>query len=193
MEASRNGHSDCLELLLLGGAAVKTGNKNSESALFYAVSNKHIRCMELLVVRGNADVNVANGDGKTPLMEACSERSVICVEFLLSRGADVNLETHKGETALSIAKEINHATIIGILKHNGAIDYEGSFKDGKMHGKGIIRYPNGDLYEGHFKDGKKYGKGVMRYADGRVVNFRVYCQKAIRQRLLPMTFKLKHV
>jgi ankyrin repeat protein len=195
VESSRNGHVDCLELLLSHGAAVETENKNTESALFYAVSNKHFRCIELLVLRGNADVNTVTCNGRTPLMEACSERSVICVEFLLSRGADINVETVDGETALSIAKEMNHATIIEILKQNGAIDYEGSYKDGKIHGKGIIRYPNGDLYEGHFKDGKKYGKGAMRYADGRVVNFRVYCRKSIRRHILiPTTFnKFKRV
>ena len=44
--------------------------------------------------------------------------------------------------------------------------YEGGFRDGKPHGKGVMSYPDGTRYEGGFQDGKPHGKGVMSYPDG---------------------------
>ena len=39
--------------------------------------------------------------------------------------------------------------------------YEGSFKNGKLHGFGNISYGNGGNYIGEFQNGKKHGKGTM--------------------------------
>jgi len=48
--------------------------------------------------------------------------------------------------------------------------YEGEFKDGNMHGKGIMKYDkynNGyDVYEGNWIDNKKNGQGIMTYDAG---------------------------
>ena len=44
--------------------------------------------------------------------------------------------------------------------------YIGDFKNGMKHGKGIIRYYNGDTFEGEFRDGKKNGKGAFTYSSG---------------------------
>ena len=38
--------------------------------------------------------------------------------------------------------------------------YEGEYKDGKYHGQGISRYPDGSKYEGIWKDGEKHGQGT---------------------------------
>ena len=47
------------------------------------------------------------------------------------------------------------------------IKYKGErSKLGKLHGKGIITYPNGETWEGKFKDGDPYtGKGVYFFPD----------------------------
>ena len=37
--------------------------------------------------------------------------------------------------------------------------YEGEYKDGKYHGQGISRYPDGSKYEGKWKDGENMVKG----------------------------------
>ena len=37
--------------------------------------------------------------------------------------------------------------------------YEGEWKDGKMHGKGKLTYSDGSYYEGEFLNGKKNGQG----------------------------------
>ena len=38
--------------------------------------------------------------------------------------------------------------------------YEGDFKDKMAHGKGLMRWRNGDKYEGEFLNGLRHGKGT---------------------------------
>jgi hypothetical protein len=38
-------------------------------------------------------------------------------------------------------------------------EYEGEWKEGKMHGKGVYRYMNGNRYEGEYSEGLFDGKG----------------------------------
>jgi hypothetical protein len=40
------------------------------------------------------------------------------------------------------------------------------FKKGQIHGKGKIKYKNGDIYEGDFKQGIKEGEGIYRFKPG---------------------------
>ena len=49
--------------------------------------------------------------------------------------------------------------------------YEGELNDkGQRHGKGIMRYKNGDVYAGYWKDGKMHGVGKMTFKDGKKYN-----------------------
>ncbi len=61
---------------------------------------------------------------------------------------------------------------------NGKYDYgyavyDGSFKNGKPHGKGVMDYGAGEKYEGMFVNGKEEGDGIMyKKGVGKPVNFR---------------------
>lgn len=44
--------------------------------------------------------------------------------------------------------------------------YEGEYRDGKRHGRGILTFSNGDRYEGSFVDGEIHGRGGMYRANG---------------------------
>ena len=46
--------------------------------------------------------------------------------------------------------------------------YEGSYKDGRRHGRGILTFSNGDRYEGDFIDGDMRGKGILYLANGDI-------------------------
>ena len=42
----------------------------------------------------------------------------------------------------------------------------GIFKDGKINGKGVYDYANGDKYIGDFKEGKREGIGECKFTNG---------------------------
>ncbi|HHI69613.1 MAG TPA: 2-isopropylmalate synthase, partial [Rhodobacteraceae bacterium] len=44
--------------------------------------------------------------------------------------------------------------------------YEGTFKDGKQHGTGTYRLPNGYEYSGEWVDGEIKGQGTAKFPNG---------------------------
>lgn len=46
----------------------------------------------------------------------------------------------------------------------------GNFKDGKMHGKGILSLTNGEKFDGTFDDGNIEGPGCFTTQDGSEIN-----------------------
>ena len=44
---------------------------------------------------------------------------------------------------------------------NSSKSYNGSFKNDKFDGKGILTFENGSKYQGSFIDGKQHGKGIF--------------------------------
>ncbi len=44
--------------------------------------------------------------------------------------------------------------------------YEGSYKDGRRHGRGMLTFSNGDRYEGEFVEGEISGQGRLYLANG---------------------------
>ena len=50
---------------------------------------------------------------------------------------------------------------------NGDV-YQGAFKDGKKHGKGILRTRNDRSYEGEWKYDKPHGFGINTFPNGKI-------------------------
>ena len=46
------------------------------------------------------------------------------------------------------------------------ITYEGDWRKGLRHGKGVMKFKSGGVYEGDFKNGYKSGWGKMTYPSG---------------------------
>ncbi|KAJ1441186.1 hypothetical protein B484DRAFT_442842 [Ochromonadaceae sp. CCMP2298] len=44
--------------------------------------------------------------------------------------------------------------------------YDGQWREGKIHGQGIMEYSTGDVYEGQYVDGRKHGQGFYRWTSG---------------------------
>jgi hypothetical protein len=40
-----------------------------------------------------------------------------------------------------------------VARGKDGTEYRGFYEDGKFHGLGKLKYPNGDVYEGSWKDG----------------------------------------
>jgi hypothetical protein len=55
----------------------------------------------------------------------------------------------------------------GVGEARGIARYEGGFRAGMKHGRGVKVWPNGDRYEGEFVDGRREGQGVYSWGRGR--------------------------
>lgn len=62
----------------------------------------------------------------------------------------------------------NNKKVSGVSVYNNGDKYDGSYKDGKLHGKGVYIFANGNKDEGNFKNGKLNGKGSRTFANGDV-------------------------
>lgn len=133
MGAVEKGDMRIVQALLKAGANVNAKNNKNESALFPAVQTGNLRLVEALLLAG-AETNIANSrpmtsndSGYTPLMYAARHGLVATdgpwveiVRVLLAKGADANLRSHHGATALSIAERNGYADIIDALRSAGA-------------------------------------------------------------------------
>ena len=66
-------------------------------------------------------------------------------------------------------KAQGHGTLVVRSLEDGEWEriFEGDYKDGRPHGRGVVVFANGGRYEGDFKDGKPHGRGVLEVASGR--------------------------
>lgn len=66
--------------------------------------------------------------------------------------------TYKGACVNGLAEGIGTAS--------GTAHYEGEFKAGRKHGRGIKTWPTGDRYDGEFKEDRKDGRGTYVWGTG---------------------------
>ena len=54
----------------------------------------------------------------------------------------------------------------GTFRRPDGFQYTGEWVEGRIEGAGVATYPNGSVYEGAFLDGAPHGFGKITYADG---------------------------
>ena len=76
-----------------------------------------------LLLSHGAEINVRDEEsGSTPLHHAASWGRVEVTELLVAEGADLNVRTISGVTALERALQNNHSQIAAFLRAHGAKD-----------------------------------------------------------------------
>jgi uncharacterized protein len=117
--ASRNGHTEIVEMLLEKGADVNAKTNEGITALIRASEKGHTETVARLLEKG-ADVNAKDSDGWTALMWASRNGHAETVTILLEEGADVNAKDNYflGSTALDIAIKKEHPEIVKLLKQS---------------------------------------------------------------------------
>ena len=80
-------------------------------------ASRNVRTCKIALESGLFDVNMENNDGygRTALMYAVCREDYNTVKLLLDNGADVNMKSDYGNTALDYAKEYEITEIIELL------------------------------------------------------------------------------
>lgn len=99
----RDGDTRAVELFLRAGFLPDARDKHGVTLLCLAARSKHLAVAQLLLERG-ADLDLQSEDrGYSPLMDAVLVGSVELVDLFLAKGADPDLLSKDGQTALIVA------------------------------------------------------------------------------------------
>jgi len=112
-DAVQQGHIKIVELLLNGGA-----NASALHVLHTAIWTGRLDIAETLISHGS-DVNIKYNNN-TLLIEVMKYDNNDFVELLLKKGADINMSTPGGWTALMVAVSYGHVEIVKTLLREGA-------------------------------------------------------------------------
>lgn len=117
--AAKNGHTDCVRLLLNADAQVDAADRNGFTPLCAAAAQGHYKCVELLTAY-DADINHTADGGQTPLYLACKNGNKECIKLLLEAGSDRSIKTSDGWTPVHAAVDAGHADSLKLLMYHSA-------------------------------------------------------------------------
>ncbi len=116
----RDGDTKAVELFLGAGFIPDARDKHGVPLLCLAARSKHLAVAQLLLARG-AELDLQSEDrGYSPLMDAVAAGSFDLAELFLSKGANPDLASKDGQTALVVAVGRNDVPTARILLQYGA-------------------------------------------------------------------------
>ncbi|XP_032762803.1 cortactin-binding protein 2 [Rattus rattus] len=115
--AAKNGHTDCVRLLLNAEALVDAADKNGFTPLCVAAAQGHFECIELLTAY-NANINHSAAGGQTPLYLACKTGNKECIKLLLEAGTDRSIKTRDGWTPIHAAVDTGNVDSLKLLMYH---------------------------------------------------------------------------
>ncbi|XP_012976607.1 cortactin-binding protein 2 isoform X2 [Mesocricetus auratus] len=115
--AAKNGHTDCVRLLLNAEARVDAADKNGFTPLCAAAAQGHFECIELLTAY-DANINHAAAGGQTPLYLACKNGNKDCIKLLLEAGTDRSIQTRDGWTPIHAAVDTGNVDSLKLLMYH---------------------------------------------------------------------------
>lgn len=110
--ASYNGHDEVVDILKKSGAVPI---KYPDDKILTAALKGDINLLKALLEKGVSPNTFSQIGGETPLMYAIGQNHIECVKLLLEFGADVNIKTKDGHTALDGAK--NKPDMLELIKN----------------------------------------------------------------------------
>ncbi|XP_070368487.1 cortactin-binding protein 2 isoform X4 [Equus asinus] len=117
--AAKNGHTDCVRLLLNAEAQVDAADKNGFTPLCAAAAQGHFKCVQLLIAY-DANINHAADGGQTPLYLACKNGNKECIKLLLEAGSDRSIKTRDGWTPVHAAVDTGNVDSLKLLMYHRA-------------------------------------------------------------------------
>ena len=148
--AADNGRFVMVKTLLRNGADISVLTEQGDSALDLAILSGRTQVAELLLdsgaqldasavlikaaslgvtdrdtvkflVEADADLEQRSADGDTPLLISIRQDNHRLATHLVNRGADVNVRTADGRSALELARELGYPELISLLRRQGAL------------------------------------------------------------------------
>ncbi|PKL23462.1 MAG: hypothetical protein CVV47_14590 [Spirochaetae bacterium HGW-Spirochaetae-3] len=116
----RDGDTKAAELFIESGFPPDIREKTGVPMLCLAARHKHLSIVELLLEHG-ADIDVQSDDrGYSPLMDAAQQGDGRLLRYLLDKGANTDLQSKDGQTAIVLAVGRSDADIVEALLSGGA-------------------------------------------------------------------------
>eukprot|EP00069_Balaena_mysticetus_P019205 bmy_02464T0 len=134
--AAKNGHTDCVRLLLNAEAQVNAADKNGFTPLCAAAAQGHFKCVELLIAY-DANINHAADGGQTPLYLACKNGNKECIKLLLEAGTDRSVKTRDGWTPVHAAVDTGNVDSLKLLMYHRA----------PAHGNSLHEEPESGVFD----------------------------------------------
>ena len=117
--AAASGHKECVEALLQLDAPTSLKNAAGKTALHITCEKGHASIVK--IVGKSASLLATTKDGDTPLHIAAARGHKECVEALLQLDAPTSLKNAAGKTALRLACEGEHASIVKIVGKSASL------------------------------------------------------------------------
>ena len=103
LDASYNGHTEIVKILIEKGASIHEKNNNGSTPLHYASDNGHTEIVKILIEKG-ANIHEKDNDGWTPLHRASYNGHTETVKILIEKGASIHEKDNDGETPRDVAR-----------------------------------------------------------------------------------------
>ena len=116
--AVRNGHAECVRLLLAAGADVNAADIRGDSPLFVSVQEGYGEISKMLIDSGK--IRKKDPDGGTELHKAVHSKNTEYARLLLKAGFDVNAANSAGETPIHYAAASGDIECVKLLLAAGA-------------------------------------------------------------------------
>lgn len=91
-------------------------NSTGYTPLQGSVHRGHVEIVRILLTQDGVNINCQNFDGKTPLYSAIILRRVEIVQMLLNAGADMSIQSNKGNNVMDLARNRLLAFMYPMLK-----------------------------------------------------------------------------
>ncbi len=114
IEATRGGDLDQVSLILAGDTDVFAADPLGRTALHYAAALGNQEIVSVLISYMER-LDPVDGDGFPPLMRAAQNGHPGVVRQMLDQGADPSRTNNAGQSALSLARQSGHQTIVELL------------------------------------------------------------------------------
>jgi len=121
MNAAIKGHIEIVELLVMNGADVHIQDNSGNTALIDSAKYARKSTCDVIgfLIDSGADVNDSNNYGATALMNAAQWGHLKNVDCLIAEGANINVTSKSGETAIKLAELSKYEAVVELLKKHG--------------------------------------------------------------------------